>query len=557
MYYEVLKRWCSGPKVHPIDFSHIQPQTPARNQGAASKGRWWRVADSWCLRSGASPARNWAAGTTPSESTEGWHGGRAEELLKKHTMFSSCFVMFSGKQIPLTARHGENVHLGIRPSSSAQIHCLLCLVHLRSPWIKLVVWIPCDGQGWTRSHLRAGPVGYLQRSSKIQFPSVSIPSPCPQIKHDQTAKEKKIQLGSILNSNVYRTMSQWSLHHGGHSFTIPRQPQLTGPSTMKGASHLGCFSNLTQHQPTAQWEGASPTTIHCMSRYVSVYSRWLRSPKCDTHTVISNPRGSGFSGHQQYQDDNDVAISNPRIPKVSGHSNGPNTSENLWRRLMMHVLVQTPALQRWWKHLQCHIHQSCSGWVGPRIEESVAQIEISMRKMITKVDLSFFRCPIFRQASLLLWNQPLMRSPLGQRCRRHRTESWPGRLAEHLRLHQALYPSPVRTWSHLKYPQMVYFLMSQNASRCLASPCWWLSALPIVYFLRFLWFLWRICWAICSITPFEVLPDPCDTWPAPFANTTNTWGQWFILPAAKSVSLQTRQLLTKVRPIEVTSNLLS
>ena len=150
-----------------------------------------------------------------------------------------------------------------------------------------------------------------------------------------------------------------------------------------------------------------------------------------------------------------------------------NTSENLWRRLMMHVLVQTPALQRWWKHLQCHIHQSCSGWVGPRIEESVAQIEISMRKMITKVDLSFFRCPIFRQASLLLWNQPLMRSPLGQRCRRHRTESWPGRLAEHLRLHQALHPSPVSTWSHLKYPQypqMVYLLMSQNASRCLASP---------------------------------------------------------------------------------------
>lgn len=182
----------------------------------------------------------------------------------------------------------------------------------------------------------------LQRSSFHQFPFLTM----SQIKHDQTAKEKKIQLGSILNSNVYRTMSQWSLHHGGHSFTIPRQPQLTGPSTMKGASHLGCFSNLTQHQPTAQWkEHLQQPYIAClgMSRYiVDDYD-----PQNVTHTQSSNPRGSGFSGHQQYQDDNDVAISNPRIPKVSGHSNGPNTSENLWRRLMMHVLVQTPALQRW------------------------------------------------------------------------------------------------------------------------------------------------------------------------------------------------------------------
>ena len=399
--------------------------------------------------------------------------------------------------------------------------------------------------GWVSSKIFKDPVS-------ISFHS----SPCPrskwsncQRKENTAGEHSEFQ---CISYNVPVVIASWGpfIHH---TQTTPADWTFHN----EGRFPPRLFFELDSTSANGSMEGASPTTIHCMSRYVSVYSRWLRSPKCDTHTVISNPRGSGFSGHQQYQDDNDVAISNPRIPKVSGHSNGPNTSENLWRRLMMHVLVQTPALQRWWKHLQCHIHQSCSGWVGPRIEESVAQIEISMRKMITKVDLSFFRCPIFRQASLLLWNQPLMRSPLGQRCRRHRTESWPGRLAEHLRLHQALYPSPVRTWSHLKYPQMVYFLMSQNASRCLASPCWWLSALPIVYFLRFLWFLWRICWAICSITPFEVLPDPCDTWPAPFANTTNTWGQWFILPAAKSVSLQTRQLLTKVRPIEVTSNLLS
>ena len=109
--------------------------------------------------------------------------------------------------------------------------------------------------GWVSSKIIKDPVSIsffedLQRSSFHQFPFLTM----SQIKHDQTAKEKKIQLGSILNSNVYRTMSQWSLHHGGHSFTIPRQPQLTGPSTMKGASHLGCFSNLTQHQPTAQWK---------------------------------------------------------------------------------------------------------------------------------------------------------------------------------------------------------------------------------------------------------------------------------------------------------------
>ena len=90
------------------------------------------------------------------------------------------------------------------------------------------------------------------------------------------------------------------------------------------------FFELDSTSANGSMEGASPTTIHY--NYMSV-----------THTVISNPRGSGFSGHQQYQDDNDVAISNPRIPKVSGHSNGPNTSENLWRRLMMHVLVQNPS----------------------------------------------------------------------------------------------------------------------------------------------------------------------------------------------------------------------
>ena len=58
----------------------------------------------------------------------------------------------------------------IHPSSSPTIHCFL---HLRSPRIKLVVRIPCDGRhvgDTSESQKTEARVAYLQRSSKIQFP---------------------------------------------------------------------------------------------------------------------------------------------------------------------------------------------------------------------------------------------------------------------------------------------------------------------------------------------------------------------------------------------------
>lgn len=72
----------------------------------------------------------------------------------------------------------------------------------------------------------------------------------------------------------------------------------------------------------------------------------------------------------------------------------------------------------------------------------------------------------------------------------------------------------------------------------LKKGAWGADGFPCVFSRMFMIFMKDLLSNICSITPFEVLPDPFDTWPAPFANTTNTRGQGFILPAAKSVSNQ-------------------
>ena len=397
-YYEVRSKVVFGAQGPSNRFQHFQPHS-ARNtcqeprccfkrsvmkSGGFLMSTEWRVT---CQLGGWHyPKRvNW--GMTWGKS---WRGP------KKTIKNIPCFVMFSRKQIPSDS---SNCPWRERPSWDSSIIVSIdplaawwCLVHLRSPWIKLVVWIPCDGHGWTRSHLRAGPkLGTfkdLQRSSFHQRSNRSNMIKLP--------KKRKYSWGAFwIPMYIVQCPSGHCIMGAIHS-PYPNDPSWTFHNEGRFPPRL--FFELDSTSANGSMEGASRTTIHYMSLYiVDDYN-----PQNVTHTVISNPRGSWFSGHQQYQDDNDVAISNPRIPKVSGHSNGPNTSENLWRRLMMHVLVQTPALQRWWKHLQCHIHQSCSGWVSPRIEESVAQIEISMRKMITKVDLSFLRCPIFRQASLLL-----------------------------------------------------------------------------------------------------------------------------------------------------------